>query len=420
MGGLGSGQRMLEKITLRKFLRLILPLALVVACIGIVLGLVAINKGKRPERRDDSPPALLVDVIPVAIESLKLSVRSQGTVRPRTETTLAAEVSGMIVSVAANFIAGGFLRKDAELLQIDPSDYATAQKRAQANLASRQAQYADQNARSEQALKDWRNLGRAGEPSDLTLRKPQLAEALAAVQAAEADLQKAERDLARTRISIPYDGLVRSRSVDIGQYVSPGTPLGITFAVESAEVRLPIAIQDLAYLNLPSATGEAGARQAATRGPRVKLTARGSGIQGEWQAEIIRTEGVIDEASRVVYAVAEVRDPYAILGQGQQLPLRIGTFVSAEIEGIQADNVAVLPRSLVRPDDTLLIAADDNRLEIRRVEVLRAEPTSIYLSSGVANGERVISTSLDAPIAGTLLNVVAQPSGQASGAERSP
>ena len=93
------------------------------------------------------------------VTSLKLSVFSQGSVKPRTETTVVAEVSGKIVDVSPNFIAGGFFRDGEVLLQIDPSDYEAALKRAQANLASRKAQYADQKARSEQAMKDWTNLG---------------------------------------------------------------------------------------------------------------------------------------------------------------------------------------------------------------------------------------------------------------------
>jgi RND family efflux transporter MFP subunit len=310
-----------------KLWKYILPLGLIVLSIVIVFSLVEIAKGKRPERKEEKEQAMLVDAITARVTSLNLSVFSQGSVKPRTETTVVAEVSGKIVDVSPNFIAGGFFRKDEVLLQIDPSDYQAALKRAQANLASRKAQYADQKARSEQALKDWINLERKGEPSDLTLRKPQLAEALANVQAAEADLQKAQRDLQRTRIKVPYDGLVRSKQADIGQYVAPGTPLGVTFAIDTAEIRLPLSATDVSFLNLPSVMSPEGKAL-----PRVTLRSDTAGISGEWQAEIIRTEGVIDEKSRVTYAVAQVVDPYGVLGLSSQSELRIGTFVRAEIE----------------------------------------------------------------------------------------
>ena len=195
--------------------RFFLPVGLVVLSLILVGGLIAVNKAKRPERKEEAAQATMVDAIQVERVSLNLSVFSQGSVIPRTETTLVAEVSGIIVNVSPNFVAGGFFRRGETLLEIDPSDYQAGLKRAQANLASRKAQFADQQARADQALKDWKNMGRQGEPSDLTLRKPQLAEAHANVQAAEADLQKAQRDLERTHISLPYDGLVRTIRLDL-------------------------------------------------------------------------------------------------------------------------------------------------------------------------------------------------------------
>lgn len=386
-----------------KFFKYILPLTLIVLSIVVVVVMVAIAQGKRPERKESGPPALVVNAVPARVRSLNLLVFSQGAVEPRTETTLVAEVSGQVVSVSANFIAGGFFRQGEVLLQIDPSDYETALLRAEATLAARKAQLADQQARSEQALKDWNNLGRKGEPSDLVLRKPQLAEARAAVQAAEAELQQARRNLERTRIKVPYDGLVRSKQVDVGQFVAPGTPLAVTFAVDYAEIRLPLSTSDLAYLDLPSATR----LDQAQRVP-VTLTADTASGRRQWQAEIVRTEGVVDERSRVVYAVAEVPDPYGVLGRNTQPELKMGTFVRAEIEGLRADDVVVLPRSVLQDGDTVLIADADRKLQIRPVDVLRAEPETVYISGGLADGELVVTTSFDAPIPGTQLSIVGE------------
>jgi RND family efflux transporter MFP subunit len=331
---------------------------------------------------------------------MHLMIGSQGSVLPRTETVLVAEVAGKVISVSSNFVAGGFFRQGEVLLRIDPSDYDAALKRAEANLASRQAQYADQNARSEQALKDWQNLGRAGEPSDLTLRKPQLAEALAGVKAAEADLLKAQRDLDRTSITAPYDGLVRSKQVDIGQYVAPGTALGVSFAIDIAEIRLPLAVEDLQFLNLPSAAGD------EPREPiPVYLSAEGSGLTGSWRGEIVRTEGVVDQDSRVVYAVAQVTDPYAVLGKSQQAGLRMGTFVRAEIEGIWLNNVVRLPRIALYESESVLLANSENELEIRQVSIVRAEPQVVYVESGLEAGDRVVVTAIEAAIPGAKLAI---------------
>ncbi len=385
---------------MHKIVRYLLPVSLIALSLLLVAGLVAVNKAKRPERKQDAVQATMVDAIPVERVSLNLSVFSQGSVAPRTETTLVAEVSGIIVKVSPNFVAGGFFRRGEPLLEIDPSDYQAGLKRAQAKLASRKAQFAEQKARADQALKDWKNMGRQGEPSDLTLRKPQLAEARANVQAAEADLQQAQRDLERTHIKLPYDGLVRAKQADIGQYVTPGTPLGVTFNIDTAEIRLPLSATDVAYLDLPSATDPADKPRL-----QVTLTTGDSGIGGPWQAEIIRTEGVIDEKSRVTYAVAQVVDPYQVLGLNRQGELKFGTFVRAEIQGLRANHVFKLPRSVLRADNTVLVANAERKLEIRQVNVLRAEPRSVYIRDGLMDGDMVITTTLDVAIPGTQLAI---------------
>jgi RND family efflux transporter MFP subunit len=385
-----------------KFFKYMLPLILIAASIIMVVALVAIQKSKTAERKPDTEKAVLVDIIEAEVVSLNFTVDSQGTVRPRTETTLVSEVSGKIVSVAPEFVAGGFFHEGEVLLQIDPSDYEAGLKRAEAALASREAKLADETARSDQALKDWQNMGKKGQPSDLGLRKPQMADAKANVSAAEADVQKARRDLERTRITVPYDGLVRQKAVDIGQYVSLGTRLGITFAIDTAEVRLPLTHSDLNYLQLPSET-EVKNRDKSF--PPVTLSAERGGKTDQWQARIIRTEGVVDEISRVIYAVAQVVDPYGVLGQSHQHELKIGTFVNAEIQGLRADNVVVLPRYVLRPDNSILVANADNELEILPVTVLRAEPKKVYLSEGIKGGARVVITTLDAPVPGTKLAI---------------
>ena len=382
----------------RKFFRFILPVSMIGLAIAAVVVMSVVAKGKRPPRQDTSQAAVLVEAIPARARSLNFIVESQGPVRPRTETTLVAEVAGRIVNVSPDFVAGGFFRKGDVLLEIDPSDYATAVKRAEASLASRKAQLADEQARSRQAIQDWKNLGRSGDVPDLVARKPQLADAQANVLAAEADLDKAQRDLQRTRITVPYDGLVRDKRVDVGQFVGAGNQLGVTFSVDTAEIRLPLSSTDVAYLNLPRATDTNPADY-----PAVSLQATVAGENKTWEARLIRTEGVVDETSRVLYAVAEVVDPYGLLGESSQDELRMGTFVRAAIEGRFIENAVILPRFVLRNDNTVLVANEERELEVREVTVARAEPDEVYLTGGISDGELVITTTLDAPIPGTRL-----------------
>lgn len=383
---------------MKKILRYVLPPALIVAAI-IVLIVLASNRPAPPER-EPVQTAMLVDTIAAEEAGDHFVVEAQGTVRPRTQTTLAAEVGGKVTRVADSFVAGGFFRAGEVLVVIDPSDYETALKQAEADLAAARARLSDEQSRSDQARRDWQQLhGDARQPSDLVLRIPQLNQARAAVQAAEAAADRAQRNLERTRISLPYDGMVRSRSVDIGQFVNAGSNLGVAFAVDVAEVRLPLPDRDLAFVDLPQPGRASGPR------PQVRFFGDVSGERGSWTGEIVRTEGVIEETTRLTYAVARIRDPYGLLGEDRPVPLPMGTYVQAEITGRSAAGLIELPREALRDNDRLYIADEENRLEIRSVNVVRSTAKRVYLADSVEAGERIITTAIAAPIAGTRLNV---------------
>ncbi len=345
--------------------------------------------------------AMLVDVIEAQISEGSFSVEAQGTVRPRTQTTVSAEVGGRLVSLSEQFVAGGFFKKGEVLAQIDPSDYQAALLQAEAELASAEARLADELARSEQAKRDWERMhGTDRQANDLVLRLPQLAGAEASVDAAQAAVLRAKRNLERTSITLPYDGLVRARNVDLGQYVNPGMALGVTFAVDVAEVRLPLSTQDRAFLNLPRA-GEVG-----VDGPFVSLRANVDGQWGEWVGQVVRTEGVIDENTRLSYVVVAIEDPYLKLGNGTgERVLPMGTFVEAVVEGRSSEGYIKLPRSALRGGDTVFIANDEDKLEIREVSVIRATTEEVYVQNSIYPGDRVITTGITAPIPGSKLRI---------------
>jgi RND family efflux transporter MFP subunit len=386
--------------------RVLLPVSILLLAIGTAILLVVLRPD--PPASDPPPIAQLVETMTVQAEPVRYTINSQGTVRPRTETTLVSEVTGKVVKMSDNFVVGGFFNAGEELLRIDQSDYQAALISAEANLASAEATLAEEQARSEQALKDWENLnmvtGREGrEPSPLVLRKPQLAQAKASVRASEAALMQARRDLERTSISLPYAGIVRTRSTDIGQFVSVGTNLGSAFAINVAEVRLPLTDEQQSYLILPDSGIQSSADQSA---PSVRLSARVGNRRHHWDAHIVRTEGQVDEATRMIYAIATVPDPYGRLGMQRSAPLTIGTFVQAEIDGISADNVIALPRALLREDGTVLIATDSNELAIREVKVDRATAQTAFISAGLNDGDRVVTTAVSSPIPGTPLRML--------------
>jgi RND family efflux transporter MFP subunit len=343
-----------------------------------------------PPVRNVDPPVLLVDVIPAVPTTVDLNVRAQGTVTPRTQTTLVSEVSGQILEVSATFVSGGFFKAGELLVRIDDRNYRAELKRAEAAVAAARTVLVREQGLADYAKEDWEKLRRSEAATALALRKPQMAEALAQLTFAEADLEKRQGDLARTVIRAPYDGMIREKRADMGQYVSPGTQLAEVFAVDVVEVRLPLPDKDLPHVALDDH-------------PAVHLSASIGGTRHEWDGSIVRTEGVFDERSRVLHAVAQVQDPYNQRSDLWRYPLRVGTFVDAEIEGFEVDNIVVLPRSVLRRGNRIWTVGADNELVPREVTLLRADEDQIYVSSGLEDNPLVCVTALENPLPGTIV-----------------
>ncbi len=377
------------------FAKAVLPF-IVLLLAAVVTGALIANRPEAQQQPSAIRP-LTVEVVIAERQPVQFEVDSRGEVTPRTETLLMSEVSGQIVEVSESFVAGGFFRKGDVLVRIDPRNYETAVKRARASVAKARTQVSTENALAGYALKDWERLQalRAApkEASDLTLRKPQLAQALAELELAEAELEKANGDLARTAIYAPYDGMVRSKSADVGQYVNTGSPLVSIFATDHAEVRLPLTANDLRFVRIPDATDAFL--------PVVRLRAEVAGVENLWNARLVRTEGVYDTESRVLYAVAQVDDPYLQQAPGQAEPLRVGTFVTATIEGRDAGALFRLPRDVLYRGDRVWVVNQDDKLEPRQVEVVRTDTANVYIDKGLNAGDRVCLTRLTSPLPGT-------------------
>ena len=190
------------------------------------------------------------------------------------------------------------------------------------------------------------------------------------------------QDLARTQIRAPFTGLVRNERVDAGQFVSRGVSVASIYGSEYAEVRLPIADSQLAYLSVPLAQrGELNEADA----PMVTLSASFAGAEQQWLGRIVRTEAEIDATSRMVHAVARIRASE----DGDKIPPPVGLFVQADIEGRLVDNVIVLPRSALRNDSQVLVVDKDNRLQYRAVEILRVYRDEVYIIEGLNEAEVV-------------------------------
>lgn len=367
----------------------LLPLAVVV--VGGLLAWAMIRARAEPTTRLPEPVLPLIRTETVRLQELRLTVTSQGTVEPRSASELVAEVAGRVIGIAPSFESGGFFEQGEVLIRLDAADYRQAIVAARARVAEAERRLAWERTEAELAAREWRELGEGQPATPLTLRQPQLNEAEAALDAAHAALERGQRDVERTEIRAPYAGRVRDKQVDVGTYVVPGRTLGAIYAVDLAEIRLPLPDDELAYLDLPLA---ASRRTDSRVGPAVLLRARFAGEWHEWRGRIVRTEGEIDTRTRMIHAIASVDDPYGRRAKAPGTPLAVGLFVEAEIEGRLVQDVALLPRSALRSASTVLVVDADDRLRAREVGVLRSTANEVLIRSGLAAGERVCVSPL--------------------------
>ncbi|HKJ23590.1 MAG TPA: efflux RND transporter periplasmic adaptor subunit [Myxococcota bacterium] len=400
--------------------KVLAPVAVLAGAALVTAAMFALRRSAPSERPPASVP--LVDVVRVEPETVGLWVTAQGTVEPRTESELVAEVSGRIVWVSPQLASGGFFDAGEELVRIDPRDYQVALDGARAALARAESQLELTSA----TLERQRSMRERGISSQARLDDAIHAQAAAEAGAREARVavRRAQLDLERAHVRAPYAGRVREKHVDLGQFVSRGAPVARVFSVDYAEVRLPIRDADLAHLDLPpsfeddAVVLEHGAAADAP-GPVVHLSATVAGQPRLWQGRIVRSEGVRDARTRMLTLVAQVRDPYVRDGDPDRAPLPIGIFVEAQIEGRRVDGVFEVPRSALRRDDRVLVVDESDRVRIRAVEVLRSDRDRSWLRAGLAAGDRVVVSPLDLVTDGMAVRVrAAAPS--AADAARDP
>jgi RND family efflux transporter MFP subunit len=367
---------------------------------GLAYAILVGKPAPEPQAPPEAQPPR-VDVVAVRPARRALTVQTQGTVQPLREIDLVSQVAGRVVSTGEQFAPGGFFSAGQVLVKVEEDEYRFAIARAESQVASARQRLAEERGRALQARREWRDLD-SKQANDLFLRKPQLAAAEAAVRAAEADLDAARLDLERTSLTIPFNGRIREKLVDIGQYVTPGTPVARVYATDVAQVRLPLTDRQVALLHLPLSYEDSAADSRA--GADVVLQARFANRTWEWRGEIVRTDASIDIDSRVVYAVAEVERPFARDAGSERPPLAPGLFVNASITGREIDGVVELPRNALRSDNSVLIVDPQRRAQHRPVEILQSTPHRMWVL-GLDRGDRVIVSDSGAAVAGMEVTV---------------
>lgn len=348
-----------------------------------------------PEKTEEKPRPVSLVFSEAREELIHLAVNTQGEVRPHTEIDLTPRVIGRILSISDSFAEGAGFEPGETLIELDDADYQLALARAKAGVAQAEVLLLQAQAVAAIKRKQWLDLHPNKTPTPLQVNQPQVAEAKAKYHSAEAEVANAELNLARTKIKLPFRGRVINRAAGVGQFVGANTPLGRVFATDRVEVRLPLTDAQLLELDLPM--GFVASEQKP--GPTVIFSAHVGAEQHQWHGRIVRTQAAVDQKTRLIYAVAEVNDPYGS-GASHGTPMAVGLFVSAQVEGVQARTAVVVPREALRSADKIYVVNQDNRLNIRTVEVLSTSENRVVIAAGIADGERVVTSTVNNAVEG--------------------
>lgn len=385
-------------LLIKRIVFLALP---VLVLIGSVGGFVLMGAFKpAPEEKAEIIEALPVLTAVARSEPVTITVHSQGAVRARSEVSLAAEITGRVAYVSPNFLAGAQFKQGETLVRLESREYELGIVQAEAAVAQAKTALLQEISEGQVASQGAEQLG-ISQVSDLTLRRPQRAQAEAQLASAEARLDEARLQLNRTRIVAPFSGRVRQKTVNIGAYVSPGVQLGDIYASDVVEIALALTDADLANLGL----GIGFSESSGQKGPPVALTATVAGVPHRWSGRITRTDSGFDPETRVLFAYVEVADPYG-KGADNGTPLATGLYVDASIAGRALEESIVLPRTALRGKASVYVARNDDTLEIRPVSVAFSDRERLVLTSGVAEGEKVVTSPVRAAASGMKIKSV--------------
>jgi RND family efflux transporter MFP subunit len=384
----------------KKLLKILAPVLVLVVSIGVVGALSAAKPA--PEKKADAQRLVSLYVDEVKSDMVTISVQNQGEVRTKTEIDLVPQVSGRIVAISGAFAEGAEFGPGETLVKIDDTNYKLAVIRAQARIAEAQVAVQRELANAKIKAEHWLDKRNSGEPTPYALNKPQVMQAEALLLAAEADLKEAMLNVARTEIHVPFRGRVREKNIGIGQYVTTGTSLGRIFSTDTVEIRLPLTDAQLAELNLPM-----GFMADAFNAPVVQFSAAVGNREHLWSGRIVRTHASVDQQTRLIYAIAEVEDPYG-LGSDNGVPIAVGMFVHADIAGVNSQAALVLPRLALRNANKVYVINDENRLEIRTVEIISTSKDIVLVSTGLEVGDKVVTSTIPAAVDGMEVRAISR------------
>ena len=371
-------------------------LAIIIIGAGVAGAVIFIKLKKPPQRKEQGVQAPLVEVEQLRSEDIQMTVQGYGTVNPKVQVDIIPEVAGKVVYIHPELIVGGLIRGNQTILRIDPRDYELAVRQAEAAVADTKVQLETEQAEAEVARTEWSQLHPDTEPtSPLVLREPQIRKAKAMLDSSEAQLASAKLRLERTSLSLPFDALITTENVDLGQYVVMGQSLARAYGTDTVEIEVPLKDSELAWFDVFENSIFSNGDPDSAKGTPAEVRVAFAGAEHTWKGYVVRTTGQVDRTSRMISVVVEVLEPFKVI-DGRP-PLLPGVFAEVLIQGNTLDNAIAVPRDAIR-DGNQMWVVNGNRLRIRPLKIVRVDKNFAYVASDVLDKAIVVISSLDAVV----------------------
>ena len=387
-------------------------LVIIILLAGVLLFMVLVSLRKKPGKKELPIIVPLVNAQIVTAEDMQMLVRGFGTVRPKIEVQIVPQVPGKIVKCDKDFVNGGFFKAGQPLVIIEQCDYELAVQSAEAEVARAQVQLDQETAEAAVARQEWQQIHGSTKPtSSLVLREPQIRQAQAQLNAARALLSTAKLNLDRTVISMPFDGRVVEKTVDTGQYLVTGQPIGVVYGTDAVEIVVPLEDKELQWFDVPDGFSNNGNSAPPADGPDALVKDEFAGGHHTWKGKVVRTEGRIDAVSRMVNIVVEVEKPFEF---SKGIPALVpGMFVEIEIKGKHFENITRIGRYTVRNGDEVWVVRD-GKLNIVKTEIIRSDKNYAYVASGLKDGDVIVVSPLDVVTDGMRIRAEIKSAGEGS------
>lgn len=349
------------------------------ALVGLVILLNALACSNEKVRAAGPPPPPVVEVAPVIQQDVPIQGEWVGTLEGYVNAQIQPQVSGYLIH--QDYHEGAFVKKGQLLFEIDPRPFQAALDQAKGQLAQAEAKMANADINVKRDVPEAE--AHAIPQSQLDTDTQVLLGAKAAVEADQAAVEQAALNLGYTRVVSLIDGIAGINTVQVGNLVGPSSALTAVSQVNPIKVYFPISEQE--YLRMADG-GTPGSVDFMTHAARVplKLTLA-DGSTYPHTGRIIFADRQVNVQTGTIQIVGEFLNPKNLLRPGQYARIQAPT---GSITGALLVPQAAV--SQLQGAYQVTVVGDDNRAQLRTLQVGPTVGTRWVITSGLKPGERVV------------------------------